>query len=142
MTDYREIYLHNIYEVVLSRTSTFSFSLQKLHYHNIFDRPFGIITASNPNNILLSDDENSQRNQQLYKDLNAYETLEAQGCYKGHCEKGYLVFEIGLDTALVLGRRYDQYAVFYSDGDCLKYMECATKKVIIKKKIDPKGSKA
>ena len=139
MTDYREIYLHNIYEVVISPTSTFSFSLQELHYHTIFDRSFSIITASNANNILLSDDENSQRNQKLYKDLNSYETLEAKGCYQGHCEMGYLVFEMDLDVALALGQHYDQYAIFYSDGSCLKYVACDTQKVIIEKKIDPKG---
>jgi len=141
MTDYREIYLHNVYEVTLSETSTFSFSLQKLYYHQIFERAFAIITASNPKNMLLSDDENLQRNQQLYKDLNSYETLQARGCYQDHCEMGYLVFEIDLDVAIALGRKHDQYAIFYSDGSCLKYVECDTQKVIVEKKSDPKGSK-
>lgn len=140
MRDYREIYLHNRYEVSLSSTSSFTFSLEKLSYHTIFDRDFAIITAYNPKNVRLSDDANSQRDQQLYNDLYSAETLLAVGCYEGHCEKGYLIFEIDLEKALALGRKYEQYAIFYCDRSCLKYVECDTQKVIVEKRIDPKGS--
>ena len=141
MLDYREIYLHNNYEVERSPTSTLFFSLEHLSYHNLFSRPFAIITAYNPNNRQVPDAVNLERNRQLYKDLNSYETLKAKGCYEDHCEKGYLVFNISLEIAIGLGKKYHQYAIFYNDTKTANYIECKSEKEIVGKRIDSEESK-
>ena len=134
MPDYAKIYLHNSYEIALSSNTTYTFSLQHFKDNPLFDRPFAIITAFNPHNNTMSYQENLSRNQKLYNELNSnYDLLEAKGCYSGHCEEGYLIFEISLSEVIVLGHKYEQFAVFYNTTDKLMYVECENKKVIVEK---------
>lgn len=134
MSDYANIYFHNCYEISLSVDETFTFSLQLFVDSPLFTRPFAIITASNPDNNTLSDEENLARNKKLYKELNSnYKLLETKGCYAGHCEEGYLVFDISLAEAVVVGQRYDQFAIFYNSTKILMYIGCEEKRVIAEK---------
>ncbi|MEN8147043.1 MAG: DUF3293 domain-containing protein [Campylobacterota bacterium] len=134
MPDYAKIYFHNNYEITLSSNTTYTFSLQHFKDDPLFDRPFGIITAFNPHNKTLSYKENLARNQKLHNELNSkYEFLEAIGCHEGHCEEGYLVFDITLLEGIELGRRYEQFAVFYNSTVELQYIDCKDEKVIVKK---------
>ena len=135
--DYAEIYLKNVYEIDLPSSDTFLFSLDTLIYDTFFLTPFAIITAWNPDNIELSEEVNRKKNVQLCKELNSYRTLEARGCYKEHCEAGYLVFEISLQEVLRIGRHFRQYAIFYNDSKNLMYVECESGKVIVSRKIEP-----
>jgi len=123
MPNFEVIYRKNVYKVETSPTP-FTFSLDTFKNSPFFDRPFGIITAWNPDNRTLSSTENEERNLKLYSDLYSCETLKAVGCYQKHCESGYLVFDISLDQLIVLGQKYNQFAVFFSDGKYLKYVRC------------------
>ena len=123
MPDFEVIYRKNVYTVETSPTS-FTFSLGTFKNNTFFDRPFGIITAWNPDNTNLTSIENILRNQKLYKDLYQYETLVAVGCCKEHCESGYLVFGVSLDDLIALAQKYNQFAVFFNDGKYLKYVRC------------------
>ena len=135
MPSYAEIYLRNIYEVVLSRHNSFSFSLIDFRDTPFFDRTFAIITAHNPYNQPLRSEENRLLDQKLYSDLYSdYEFLHAKGCLEDHCEDGYLVYDITLEDAIEIGRKYSQYAIFYNSGDTLSYISCADKRVIVEKK--------
>ena len=134
MPDYAKIYFHNSYEVALSSNTTYTFSLQHFKDNPFFDRPFAIITAFNPNNKTLPYPENLLRNQTLYNELNSnYDLLEAKGCYSGHCEEGYLIFDISLSEAIELGRKYEQFAVFYNTTDKLMYVDCKSEEIIVEK---------
>ena len=134
-SDYKSLYLRNCYEVEQPSTSPFFFSLEPFIDTIFFDRPFCIVTAFNPRNRVLSLEENQQRNQQLYSTLykKDYEVLKATGCLEGHCEAGFLIYDIPLSEALELGLMYEQYAIFYNDGGCLKYVVCETKEIIVEK---------
>ena len=134
MPDYAEIYLHNCYEVVFASDITLSFSLQYFKDDPFFDRPFGIITAFNPDNKTLTYQENLLRNQILYNELNSkYDVLEAKGCYDGHCEEGFIVFDISLSDTIEFGCKYEQYSIFYNSAVQLKYVNCKNEKVIVEK---------
>ncbi len=135
MPDYTKIYFHNRYEIALNADTTYTFSLHSFIDNPLFERPFSIITAYNPNNNTLSDEENRSRSQKLYNELNSkYEVLEAKGCYAGHCEEGYLVFDITLADAVEIGRSHEQFAIFYNSVKTLMYVDCEEKKVIVEKK--------
>jgi hypothetical protein len=135
MLSYAEIYLRNIYEVVLAPHNSIFFSLTDFRDSLFFDRTFAIITAHNPQNRDLPKTANRLLDQKLYSHLySRYELLRARGCLEEHCEEGYLVYDITLDDAIDIGRRYSQYAIFYNSGDALSYISCEDKKVIIEKK--------
>ena len=133
--DYKSLYFRNRYEIERPSASPFIFSLEHFIDSTFFDRPFSIITAFNPHNTVLPLEENLQRNEQLYSTLysKGYEVLKATGCLEGHCEEGFLIYDISLSEALDLGLQYEQYAIFYSDGECLKYVACETKDIIVEK---------
>ena len=134
MPDYAKVYLHNRYEVVLSSHTTYTFSLLPFIDNPLFDRPFAIVTAFNPHNNILSYQENLSRNKKLYIELNSkYDLLEAIGCHEGHCEEGYLIFDISFNAAIELGQKYEQYAVFYNAVSVLKYVNCENAEVIVEK---------
>jgi len=134
-SDYKSLYLRNCYEVEQPSCAPFFFSLESFTDTTFFDRPFCIITAFNPHNRVVSLEENQQRNEQLYGDLynKDYKILKARGCLEGHCEAGFLIYDITLSEALDLGLMYEQYAIFYNDSECLKYVVCETKEIIVEK---------
>ena len=136
MSPLSEIYFRNSYEVELSDTSTFTFSLQTYQPNTFFEKPFAILTAGNPNNIDLSTDKNRERNTKLYSELNSNNVLNAKGCYLKHCEEGYLVYELTLDEALALGRKYEQVAIFYNDAKFLMYIDCQKESVISERAVE------
>lgn len=134
MHNYKEIYLRNRYEIELPDNDILSFSLIDFTDNRFFDRPFGIVTASNPLNTTLDDEENRHRNEALYNELNSrYEILPAKGSLENHEEEGYLLFDITVSELLEIGQKYDQYAIFYNAVDRLMYLECENGKVIAEK---------
>ena len=133
MPTLEEIYFKNIYEVVLSSDKLLSFSLENLSDNHFFDQPFAIVTAANPNNILLSLSDNTHRNALLYSELNSKGVLSARGCHDGHCEDGYLIFNITLSDALLLGQKYEQVAIFYNDSKKMMYVDCKNGEVMVER---------
>jgi len=132
VNDYASIYLRNQYEVDLTPTQTFIFSLIDLRTHTLFQNSFAIITAHNPQNMILSHRENALRNQLLYSELyKDYKVLKAVGCLEEHCEAGYLVYDIEYKEALRVGLKYKQYAIFYCDTKSLRYVACQSEEVIV-----------
>jgi hypothetical protein len=136
MPSLSEIYFRNIYEVELALNKHFTFSLIRYTSNPFFKRAFAIITAGNPNNQEFTSEENRKRNALLYKDLNSDRVFKARGCYLEHCEDGYLVYDLSLHDALVLGRKYEQVAIFYNDTNALMYVECESENIICERKVD------
>ncbi len=133
MPTLEEIYFKNIYEVVLSSDQLLLFSLENFSNNHFFDRSFAIVTASNPLNVSLPSNDNERRNALLYSELNSKNVLAARGCYENHCEDGYLIFDITLSDALLLGQKYEQVAVFYNDSKRLMYVDCKNAKVMVER---------
>lgn len=138
MSRYKEIYRRNIYEINCSFYHIFTFSLIHLTHHPIFDQPFAILTAYNPQNRVLSLFENRERHKKLLSILerNKYLFCNAEGCYSEHCEKGFIVFNMTLDEALSMARHFDQYALFYNDTKRVKYIACEDSSVIVERSLD------
>ena len=133
MPTLEEIYFKNIYEVVLSSDQLLSFSLENFTDNCFFDRPFAIITASNPRNVVLKVSENKSRNVLLYSELNSNSVLNARGCHEDHCEDGYLILGLTLVDALLLGQKYEQMAIFYNDSKKLMYVDCKNGEVMVER---------
>ena len=131
-----EIYFRNIYEVELSSNTVFTFSLQNYKPNSFFKNSFAIVTAGNPNNTDLTSEENSKRNAVLYSELNSTHVLNAKGCYLDHCEESYLVYDLSLNEALLLGRKHEQVAIFYNDTKRLIYIDCENERVISERKVE------
>ena len=84
-------------------------------------RAFAIVTAHNPRSEKLSDEENERRHEKLEKVLcerNAVFGLSVgespDGAWR---EEGVIVYDVALEEALELGRRFEQHAVLYGRGE-------------------------
>lgn len=82
-----------------------------------FDEPCWVITAWNPDGRVVTPTENADANLLLEADLRALESRFVPATGRAvdgspHHEDGYLVSGINRPTALGLGRRFQQDAVF------------------------------
>ena len=97
---------------------------------NGFPESFAILTAFNPMDRILNQDENTKRNQHLLG------ILKLQGHYGGtiigsspdftHQEPS-LIAEAPKFKGLELGLKFDQRAIFWISKDILEIIECATR---------------
>ena len=118
-----------------------------------FPESFAILTAFNPMDQILSQEENTKRNRHLL------DILKSQGHYRGtiigssedftHQEPS-LIAEAPKAQAIKLGLEFDQRAIFWVSNDQLEIIECSTeierssgsfRKRMIKKKPWTIGSK-
>ncbi len=96
---------------------------------NGFPESFAILTAFNPMDRILNQDENTKRNQHLLG------ILKLQGHYGGtiigsspdftHQEPS-LIAEAPKVKGLELGLQFNQRAIFWISKDCLEIIECST----------------
>ncbi|MEA1917892.1 MAG: DUF3293 domain-containing protein [Campylobacterota bacterium] len=108
--------------------------IEELEESLSLDIPFAIITAWNPMNRELSEAENKILNHKLEDDLKAlkYEYEGTVGKCDEHKEDSFIVYRISKNDALSLGMKYEQYSIFYNSYHFLEYIECQTKKVLLK----------
>ena len=132
--DLIEIYKKNMFLLKVNNQNLW-FSLNKPLEIDYYNRNFAILTAWNPNNKPTTDTENSTANQMLKADLSKYETSNSIGKYNNHQEDSYLVYNISLEEALVLGVKYNQYSIFYNDTIVLSYVKCSSKRVLVSKDL-------
>ncbi len=128
--DLREIYKKNMFLLKASNQDLW-FSLNSPLERAYYSRSFAILTAWNPNNKPTTNKENSTANKMLKADLSKYEILDSIGKYNDHQEESYLVYDISLEDALLLGVKYNQYSIFYNDTMKLSYIECSSKRVLV-----------
>lgn len=88
---------------------------------------FAIITAHNPMDLKLSDQENNFRNENLLKTLgqNAFLKLSGSSPDQSHQEASY-AFISDLPKAIRIGKEFQQRAIFYIKDGNLKLIECST----------------
>jgi hypothetical protein len=88
---------------------------------------FAIITAHNPMDQLLSKEENRNRNIQLLHSLEKLgaKTLPIVGCSPDltHREDSFIV-SVSLNTAISVGRKFDQRAVYWVQNENLYLVYC------------------
>jgi len=84
-------------------------------------RRFAIITAHNPRSERLSSEDNALRHEELGRDLKAlgleYTPSTGESPDRSWVEEGFAVFDMALEQALELGRKYEQHAIVYGEGE-------------------------
>ena len=91
-------------------------------------RAFAIVTAHNPRSEKLADEENERRHKELERVL--LERGATFGPSVGESpdgawrEEGVIVYDISLEGALELGRRFEQHAVLYGQGERVALAWC------------------
>lgn len=126
--DYKLIYKHNNFSV-----GGYSFTIDTLRHTPFYKKNFAILTAYNPNNNKLDIKENIQRNEQLldHLKLNQYNFEEAIGFLHDHQEESYCIYNIPFEDTIELGKKYDQYSIFYHSKELSGYFEVNNKSLII-----------
>jgi hypothetical protein len=85
------------------------------------NRPYAIITAHNPYSQKLSKEENDQRHEQLEKILQErgfeHHLSTGESPDGSWIEEGFIIFDISLDDALTIGKRFEQHAIVYGQGN-------------------------
>lgn len=93
-------------------------------------RKFAIITAHNPRSERLSSKENAQRHAELGRDLKTLGLEHTPSTGESPdgtwVEEGFAVFDVGLEQALELGRKYGQYAILWGEGEKVALAWCET----------------
>ena len=86
---------------------------------------FAIITAHNPMDLKLSDNENSLRNEKLLKRIEQNVFLKLSGSSPDftHQETSY-AFIADLDKAIEIGRVFQQRAIYYIRKGNLQLVDC------------------
>lgn len=130
--DLIEIYKQNEF-LLMDGDKEVWFSINNQVSKKHFEVPFAIITASNPMNEELSDEENKIRNTQLEQNLKAlrYNYVTTVGRLGEHSEESFLIYNITLTDALTIATYYEQYSIFYNDSKQLSYVECKTQKTLL-----------
>ena len=91
-------------------------------------RAFAIVTAHNPSSEKLSDEENERRHKELQEVLLKRSATfgpsvgeSPDGAWR---EEGVIVYDVALEEALELGKRFEQHAVLYGQGERVALAWC------------------
>ena len=98
------------------------------------ERKFAVITAYNPENLILNKFLNFIRNTELeglVKTL-GYDYMTSIGELFDYNEKSFIVYDISLSDALDIANQFDQESVFYNSSKEISIVKCDTKEKILK----------
>ena len=91
---------------------------------------FAIITAHNPMDLKLSDNENSLRNEKLLKRIHSNVFLELSGSSPDHShQEASFAFISKIEEAVDIGKEFQQKAIYYVKVGNLSLVECSTGKI-------------
>ena len=91
---------------------------------------FAIITAHNPMDLKLSDNENCLRNEKLLKRINSNVFLELSGSSPDHShQEASFAFISKIEEAVDIGKEFQQKAIYYVKVGNLSLVECSTGKI-------------
>jgi len=87
---------------------------------------FAIITAFNPMNQTVSNEENREQNERLEADLsaNGYVFYTTVGELDGHAEKSFTIENISQTQAVEIGVKYRQHSILYNDAEGVRFVRC------------------
>ena len=96
-------------------------------------RPFALITAHNPRSEVLREAENVRRHKEL---VSLVTQLGLESCCavgkspdSSWQEESLAIFDLRLERALALGRRFEQNALLYGEADKVGLAWCASGQV-------------
>ena len=102
----------------------------------VLKRKFAIITAYNPKGMIYNDFLNFLRNTELESVIKAfgYESYLSIGELFDYYEKSFIIYDIEKDDALHLAKKFDQYSIFYNNGEYISITQCDSGRDILKYK--------
>ena len=90
------------------------------HLEKILDEKsmeeWAFITAFNPYSVLLTDEENYSRHQQLQRDVSSFIYFDGEGVGEDITwkpEKSFLILGLNRESAIELGLKYNQNAIVF-----------------------------
>ena len=100
----------------------------------LLERKFAIITAYNPQNLILNSFLNFIRNSELEGLIKAldYDYMTSIGELFDYNEKSFIVYDISLKDALDIALQFDQESIFYNSTREISIIKCDTKEKILK----------
>lgn len=90
-------------------------------------RPFAVISAKNPNMSQESDDVNKIKHSEMKKLLQSlhhkefYPSVGELDEYKEEC---FVVYDISLEDAIEIGKKFDQRSIVFNNGKELSIRNC------------------
>jgi len=110
-----------------------SFQFIPQNYESL-KRKFAIITAYNPKDMIYNEFTNFLRLTELESVIKAfnYEYYLSIGELFDYDEKSFIIYDIEKNEAVNLAKKFDQYSIFYNDGENISIIECESKKEILK----------
>ncbi|ADI15007.1 DUF3293 domain-containing protein [Truepera radiovictrix] len=125
LENYADVYADAVYRAV---GVAFALSPTPTGERLFGGRPFVLVTAYNPRSVALPDEENRQRNAALEEELQSrgLEYGPSSGASRDGSweEPGFVVFDLTADEARALGRRYEQHAVVWGEGERVALLWC------------------
>ncbi|NPA87152.1 DUF3293 domain-containing protein [Caminibacter pacificus] len=101
---------------------------------SVLQRPFAIITAHNPKNLILNDFLNFIKNTELEGVIKTlgYEYMTSIGELFDYKEESFIIYDIDKDEAIRIANMFDQDSIFYNSGSEITITKCETKEDILK----------
>jgi hypothetical protein len=96
-------------------------------------KPFAIITAHNPKDMIFNDFLNFIKNTELEAVIKSlgYEYMTSIGELYDYKEESFIVYDIPLDEALRVASMFDQDTIFYNDTKEISIIKCESEKKIL-----------
>jgi len=102
--------------------------------YSFLKRKFAVITAYNPQNMIYNSFLNFLRNTELESVIKAfdYESYLSIGELYDYSEESFLIYDIKKEEAVNLGKKFDQYSIFYNSGEYISIIECQSSNEILR----------
>ena len=102
--------------------------------YKFLKRPFAIVTAFNPKDLILNDFLNFIRNTELEGMIKSlrYDYMTSIGELFDHSEESFIIYDIKKEDAVEVARQFDQDTIFYNSGSYISITKCENLEDILK----------
>ncbi len=89
-------------------------------------RPFAVITAHNPKDLIFNEFVNFIRNTELEGIIKSlgFEYMTSVGELFDYKEESFIVYDISKEDALNIAEKFDQHTIFYNNGKEITITKC------------------
>ncbi len=102
--------------------------------YKFLKRKFAIITAHNPNKLILNSFLNFIRNSELEGVIKTlkYDYMTSVGELFDYNERSFIVYDIEKNDALLIAKQFDQDTIFYNSKTEITITKCSTNEDVLK----------
>ncbi len=125
--DWNDLYQRTFFQVKDLSGQLVRFTALTADQHSILrQKQFAIITAFNPMNQAVSDEDNQRQNKLLEADLTkgCYVFYPTVGELEGHAEESFTIENISQAQAVELGVKYRQHSILFNDAQGVRFVRC------------------